>query len=893
MVGSLFLSLSLVFLTQQIASPDSLDDAAHAFQQGDSASAEQKLRAVLKSDPGNLRALVLMGAVLDSQRKFGEAETCYQSALRIAPHSAQVLNNAGNHYLDSGKQNLASQYYLKTIAVDPHHINANLQLAQMNVAEKQGHAALSYLEHLPDSENTNPLAQLLRAQALSLVDKCTDASRLLEKLENGTAVDPKLHFSAGIVLGRCKLYDGAENAFTRALETDPTNFEGLYNLGLAALESGHTDRAISALETALREKPADVDSLYALSQAYIKREQLVDAATLLTQAQKLAPGRADVQLELAQVSFHLGFYEDAAATYNRYLELRPADDVARRERGMAWACANQPAKAFADLEWYVHKHGDDATGFYELGMAQYFTDHGKALQSLNRALTLDPSMIPARYTRAVLNIEDQKPQPALDDLSIVLEREPSNARVLARVGQTYLALGRPLDAENALTKSLDLEPDQPLALMYQRSALERLGRKEAAALVLARLKQADSLLQSRRPQSGLIDYLSLSPASQRARYLANLRRNMDANPTDPRWKVRLGTELLSDGKIDEAEELLCSLKTAGSSPELLASSGHILVQFERYQAARTLLEPAISAEPSLNAARLDLAISLFHTQSPDAALTELDKMPPAGRNGDYYLLRAQILDSQGKMQEAADALNRGIKAAPTMPSLYLSATGFLLKHHLDNQALVLLQQASRTLPEDRELLLAHAAILATIPRDEEALAILTNLQTRWPEWEKPYLLNGIILEIQLKSAEARGMLETAIALGANTPEAYYYEALAVTHTAPDNLEDAEHAIAKALDLTSKDPYIFLLAGKIALQRKDLAAAVQRLRQATALMPTLIPAHYALRDAYRAVGAEDLAASELEAIHHIAAENATADKSPFPAEEFLFMVRSPG
>jgi tetratricopeptide (TPR) repeat protein len=223
----------------------------------------------------------------------------------------------------------------------------------------------------------------------------------------------------------------------------------------------------------------------------------------------------------------------------------------------------------------------------------------------------------------------------------------------------------------------------------------------------------------------------------------------------------------------------------------------------------------------------------------------------------------------------------------------LQATGFLLKHKLYEKALEFLEQASRVVPDNRELLLAQAVTLAIIPRDEDAQRVLAKIQARWPEWDRAYLLNGIILEIQLKSAEARPLLETAIALGANTPEAYYYEALAITHTTPNDLESARNAIARALALTSKDPYIFLLAGKISLDRKEYSAAIQQLGRATGLLPTLIPAHYALHDAYKAIGDEQKSAAELEAIQHIADQNAASDKSPFPLEDFVFGVRPPG
>src|SRR5262249_5611412 len=124
----------------------------------------------------------------------------------------------------------------------------------------------------------------------------------------------------------CKIYDRAEASFSRALDADPSNFDPLFNLGLAPLRVGHTERAASAFKIALNERPEDIDCLFALSQTYLQRERAVEAATLLTKAERLAPGRADIPLLLAQVSAHLEFYLDAAASYDRYLKHVPGDE---------------------------------------------------------------------------------------------------------------------------------------------------------------------------------------------------------------------------------------------------------------------------------------------------------------------------------------------------------------------------------------------------------------------------------------------------------------------------------------------------------------------------------------------------------------------------------------
>src|SRR6185369_3704083 len=110
----------------------------------------------------------------------------------------------------------------------------------------------------------------------------------------------------------------------------------------------------------------------------------------------------------------------------------------------------------------------------------------------------------------------------------------------------------------------------PLALVHHRRALLKLGRAQEAAAILSRLKQSGSAAEARRPQAGLIEYLSLAPADRRARYLANLRRNAATNVGDLQWKVRLGRELLAIGNTAEGLDVFRELKAASSDAELLA-----------------------------------------------------------------------------------------------------------------------------------------------------------------------------------------------------------------------------------------------------------------------------------------------------------------------------------
>ena len=135
----------------------------------------------------------------------------------------------------------------------------------------------------------------------------------------------------------------------------------------------------------------------------------------------------------------------------------------------------------------------------------------------------------------------------------------------------------------------------------------------------------------RRPYGGLFDFLNLPPEQQYAKYMENLRRTITTRPDDPGLRVQLGKALLRQGKTQEAIEAFRAAHKLTSNPDLLATCGKALFDFEQYAAARELLEAAVDAKPSAADLRLDLAIAVFHSATAEDALKVLDETPPRQR----------------------------------------------------------------------------------------------------------------------------------------------------------------------------------------------------------------------------------------------------------------------
>jgi tetratricopeptide (TPR) repeat protein len=875
----------------QTESPDAYAEAASAFQQGKLQPAEQILRAAIASQPDRPDLLGLLALVLDAKKEYEEAGEFHQRALKLAPRSAGLWNNFGNHYLARGDDAQAQKAFLQVVGTDPGHANANLQLARIAALQNRGAEALHYLDHLKPSDQTAAAVQLLRARALHAAGQPDAALAIVDRLEKDPASDPRLAFTLGVILAEWEKYDRAETAFSHALEGDPANLEILHNVGLAAFRAGHLDRAQNVFEIALRQRPEDVESLVNLARVHAARGSSETALVLLAQARRLAPGRADLLAYLARMYAEAGFFNGAADAYEEYLKLQPQDHTARRERGFSYCRFGRMQTALADLNWYVKDYPREPVGHFELGLCETLGDESQALQHLSEALRLNPDFTQAHQARGWLLQREGKWQEALPDVKFVVEREPKNSMALLQMGRIYLELDRPAEAVVFLRRACELAPEHTGVLKQLHRALRSLGQNEEAAAVLQKLKTADPDRTPLKAAAQIFDYLGLDPAEQRERFRRNLMHAITASPSDPELRVQLGVLLLSEGKAEEALAAFRECLALSPNARVLNEGAAALVEHKQYSLAREFLTRVVAADPSVEN-RLDLAAATFHSAGPEASLAEIEKIPFQNRDGDVYLLKAQILDALGRFADAVDSLNAGFQRAPKRADLYFWASLFLIKHNRDQQALELLETATKIVPDDPDLLLTQATALELRRKTEEADLLLKNIQLRWPEWGRSYLIRGIIQAIHRKPEEALRSIRTAIALGETTPQAYYYLADTTRAARPADAEAARQAIAEAIRLDPNDAWFHSLAGKIALETKEPANAVEQFKEAIRLRPDLVEAHYSLSIAYKRLGRQDEAATEVELVRRLREQNPQAEQEPTGIRQILLPVGTP-
>ena len=745
-----------------------LREAAAALQHGDYAAAESKLRAELKVHPVDADALSMLGMVLDARKEFAEADAQYRKALAAAPRSAPVLGRYANHLLAAGNEKGAHDAFERVVAIDPTDAYANLELGRMELKNKDAaHArqALRYLDRLPATLRDSPEAAVPRLIALDRSGDTTAASALFGQLSNATQTDPKLSSSIGWTLARAEQFVQAETFLTHALSGSPSDSQLLYDLGVVALYAKHYDRAREVLEKVVHQQPGNADALYSLAFVYNSLKQPEAALRLLAEAAKIAPKRADVQRLIAVTTGELEANEDSAAAWDRYAALAPNDDTARRERGFARIHMHQFDTGIADLEWYITRHPNDPVGYYELGLAQSTNDPTKGLSSLDRALQLKPDFVEARSARGALYYLQGNPKAAVPDLEAAAESQPDNGLILDRLGQAYRAMDRLEDSIRTLRKAVQLSPDEPTLVLHLANALSEAGKDSEAETLLGRYRQ----MRPTQAPRDLMRYLGLSPEQQRADYRARVEKAVRDNPGDANAQLhylKLSLEERQTGQALDTARIMASLK---ANPAILADAGQALLEAGQYAMAREFLQKAASANPSAGL-ELPLAIAAFHASGANDGLQQMEAIPESARNADYYLALAQMLDAAGKSADALSAIDRALRAAPHRIEIYWQKMVLLKNGGHADDALGLLDQAANSLPQEPSIPVLRAALLESNGRTEQAQQLLQDARRRWPEMPAVWVAEGLILAAHGSPEQARRALETAVSLGARSPE---------------------------------------------------------------------------------------------------------------------------
>ena len=221
---------------------------------GSPATAISRVQAAIASKPSKAALANLLGELYLQQKDIGHASEAFARASALDPQAWQPHRNLAVARSAANDPAAAVAEYEKAVQLAPGEPRLVVELATLY--EKQGRTddAIARYEVL---YRTNPSVKQLAANnlAMLLVTYKTDKTSLdrARDLTSGfeTSSDSSLLDTNGWVRFKRREYQDAAAVLQRAAERAPDAKIIRYHLGMAELQLGHRDRALSNLESAL------------------------------------------------------------------------------------------------------------------------------------------------------------------------------------------------------------------------------------------------------------------------------------------------------------------------------------------------------------------------------------------------------------------------------------------------------------------------------------------------------------------------------------------------------------------------------------------------------------------------------------------------------------------
>ncbi len=325
------LACAVVLLAQRAP----VENAWDLLRKGERKQAVGLLYQIIKTNPGDVDARLLLGSILAEDGERSESIAQLTDAVKLRPNSAEAQNALGEAFNGFGEPKSARGAFEKAVALDPAFAQAQQNLGMVLVQAGEFEAAAKHLDRALQLLGNKPDAAYPHYLRAKVYTERNETQQAASHLKEAVALRPDFTEAwSDLGLARKLLLDdaGALAAFIRAVETGPDDAVAQYRLGSEYLNQGNPHLAVLHLRKASSLNAEDQSTLYAL-QAALRQdgqtEQARQTKEKLTELLRKRDKAAENELMAVQVNNQgtelekAGNLRGALEKYRAALELSP------------------------------------------------------------------------------------------------------------------------------------------------------------------------------------------------------------------------------------------------------------------------------------------------------------------------------------------------------------------------------------------------------------------------------------------------------------------------------------------------------------------------------------------------------------------------------------------
>jgi tetratricopeptide (TPR) repeat protein len=481
---------------------------------------------------------MILGTIYQAQNDLGSAEHEFKVASELAPDNSSRRTLYAQFKLRQGDKVTAMSNLHTITEKNPSLIQPWMLLAEINVANKNYEEAAKQVGKVISRDPINPEALMMRAKILQAQGNLDGAQLELEKLmSNFPAYGPGALQLAGVYIEKNEL--SKASALLKQAQLANPNFTDA-GLMLAELQIRMNDagNATVLLEELIKRFPKAPKPRILLASAQRVQGRLEDAIRTIIKLAEDYPKNPQYMMLLGALEMQYKNLSAARTAFENALKLSNNNPVPLEQLINLDLIENKKAEALARVQKLVESDRKESAYQLLLGQVQQACGNLEAAEAAYReAVKTNPEDRNAIFLLARFYVATQKTEKALENLAVVVEKNPKDSGAWMLQGMLLEEKGRYDQAKTAYEKVLAINPKFPAALnnlAYLYS--ERFNRPAEAQDLATRARE----LQPNDPYSGDTLGWILYRQGKYAWALNLLKESAQDLPTSPEVQYHLG-----------------------------------------------------------------------------------------------------------------------------------------------------------------------------------------------------------------------------------------------------------------------------------------------------------------------------------------------------------------
>ncbi len=538
---------------------------------------------ILEKNPNNVDARKLLGRIYlrslgDTQAGTQSTEILkraieqYEAIVRLEPKSVDNHLLLGRLYRLNNNVGRAEQEFKEAVQLDPTSEDAVTTLAYLYNEQGQAKKAADILSSVPNAERTS-----------------------------------KLYSALGFTYEQQKDYKNAVGAYKQAVDQDSDNLDAMRGLAQNLMSDGQLDEALKQYKKIIEGDPQDPQSYMRIAEIYRRTGNFDQALDALKKAEMYVQDSLEVPYNMAVIYQAQGKFDEAANILQDLVQKSEKTgaytsgeqnnrSVFLERLGGLYRDSNKTQQAVDTFRKMISLGDDNATRAYQEIVETYrdAKDWQQATSAAQEAVQKFPNDRSLKLTLAAQLADTGQADQALEQTKSLLKGTPDDREVYLNLGNMYMRLKRWKEADEALTKALELstkQEERDSVSFIMASAAERQKKYDEAEIIFKRLLTSD-------PNNTMVlNYLGYMLADRGIRLeeaIGYLKKALQLDPQNGAYLDSIGWAYYKMGDYVLAEEnLKHATERIGSDPTVQDHLGEVYAKTGRLKLAAAAWERAL------------------------------------------------------------------------------------------------------------------------------------------------------------------------------------------------------------------------------------------------------------------------------------------------------------